>query len=290
MTTGTLAPPASSRLLEVALIYADLGWPVFPCKPRGKTPITEHGLKDASTDLDQIGAWWDRTPDANVAIATGVAFDVLDVDVLERDEVGNVIGTPLDAWLPNDSPLIAGPTVATGKGAHVYFATTGIGNRAGVIPGVDWRGQGGYVIAPPSVHPNGAIYRFERGSNDPEYGVWTTLSPPAPWLFGLLKPKKQSFRSFGSSTTTSSAGAYARRALENECGRVMLAAEGTRNHTLNSAAFSLGQLVATGSIGVDEVIEGLLLAASRAGLDETESRATVASGLNSGALQPRSVQ
>jgi hypothetical protein len=291
VTAETLEAPPMSRMLRVALIYADLGWPVLPCVPRDKRPMTNHGLKDATTDHEQIREWWGRTPDANLAIATGVAFDVLDIDELYRDDDGNVIGTPLDKWLPDDAPILVGPTVATGKGAHLYLAPTGLGNRAGVVPGVDWRGSGGYVVAPPSIHPNGATYRFERGSSDPEYGVAAPLVAPPSWLYELIAPKPLQPRtvSVSNGPGRKNLDSWARTALEAECGRVSLAADGTRNHQLNASAFSLGQIVAGGGLDVNEVIDNLLVAASRAGLDEGESRRTIASGLDSGSKQPRSV-
>src|SRR5262245_41187168 len=66
--------------LRAALAYAGRGWPVFPCRPRGKTPATRHGCKDATTDAAAIAAWWGERPDNNVAIATGNGFIVLDAD------------------------------------------------------------------------------------------------------------------------------------------------------------------------------------------------------------------
>ncbi|MGB9112684.1 MAG: bifunctional DNA primase/polymerase [Acidimicrobiales bacterium] len=285
MTTALSPTATTGRVLKVALIYAERGWPVFPCKPQGKTPITEHGLKDASTDPDRIHEWWERTPDANVAIATGVAFDVLDVDGAEGFKALGQAIVPAtrsdDDWWPS------GPTVTTGKGAHCYFAATGLGNRAGVLPGVDWRGKGGYVIAAPSVHPSGTTYRFQFGSDDPDYGVNAPLAPPPPWLRDLLNARTSAIGLPGEPVRPSNVTAYGRRALEAECGRVALAAEGERNHTLNQAAFAIGQLVGAGALPVDPAADALGTAAARAGLDGYEAQRTIASGLAAGAKQPR---
>ena len=281
------ADATPGRLLRVALIYAAKGWPVFPCKPQGKTPITEHGLKDASTDPTQIREWWERTPDANVAIATGVAFDVLDIDGSQGFESLGFASVPVTQ--PDDDWWPSGPTITTGKGAHCYFAPTGVGNRAGVLPGVDWRGKGGYVVAAPSVHPSGEVYKFQFGSDNPEYGVHAPLVAPPSWLMDLLNARASTVDLPSQPVRRANASAYARRALESECGRVALAPEGQRNHTLNQAAFALGQLVASGVLTVDEVIAALMLAATRAGLDKEEARQTIASGLEAGAKQPRRI-
>ncbi|MBC8450731.1 bifunctional DNA primase/polymerase, partial [bacterium] len=68
-----------SKLLESALRYAELGYPVFPCTPGGKTPLTPHGFLGATTDTTEIESWWKRTPDANVAMPTAGLL-VVDVD------------------------------------------------------------------------------------------------------------------------------------------------------------------------------------------------------------------
>jgi hypothetical protein len=143
--------------LAAALRYASQGVPVFPLAPRSKFPLISaandgHGLHDATTDAAQIQAWWTAHPNANIGLRTGVAFDVIDldseaaVDALESARAGR--------------DRISGPVVATGKGFHYFVLPTGLGNRAGVLPGVDYRGAGGYVVAPPSVHPSGTRYRW----------------------------------------------------------------------------------------------------------------------------------
>lgn len=136
---------AAPRLAEAALTYAAYGWPVFPCKPGGKAPATKHGFKDATTEIEQIKLWWKQTPRANVALATGYYFDVIDVDAGGifnwadlRDDEG---------WLPD----VHGWSNTPGSGFHVLVAATGSGNGTAVAPHVDYRGLGGYIVAPPSV-------------------------------------------------------------------------------------------------------------------------------------------
>ena len=121
-------------LLEAAIEYAERGWPVLPIKPREKVPagsLVPHGLRDATIDAATIRAWWKRLPEANVGLATGIAFDALDVD---GDDGVRALGEAI----PLDGPTIDGPTVTTGTGVHVYVAVTGIGNRAGLVPHVNF--------------------------------------------------------------------------------------------------------------------------------------------------------
>jgi hypothetical protein len=271
--------------LAAALEYAERGWPVLPCEPRGKRPLgrlVPHGLKQASTDPDVIQFWFAAEPAANLGLATGVAFDALDVD-------GDAGRVALGEAMPAGAETVDGPTVTTGKGCHVYIAATGLGNRAGVVPGVDFRGQGGYVVGVPSVHPSGAAYLWHLGEDDPDFGARAPLRPPPAWLLALLQKPTAAPVTPGVDLTGSRAGTYGRRALESEVGKVLLAHRGERNDALNKASFALGQLVAGGVLGVDEVADALLLASERVGLEVTEARLTIASGLRSGAAQPRRV-
>jgi hypothetical protein len=274
-------PAGPGPMLEAALDYCSRGWPVLPCEPRGKRPagaLVPHGLKDASTDPDVVAGWWKAEPEANIGLRTGVAFDVLDVD-------GDEGMAALAVEIPFDAPTVDGPTVTTGKGAHVYVAVTGLGNRAGILPAVDWRGKGGYVVAPPSVHPSGAAYVWKCGEDDLAFGANAPIRPAPAWLLDLLNRRPATaLLPNGRSTSTS---AYGRRALEAECGRLALAPEGQRNHTLNAAAFALGQLVASSALSADEVIVSLVEVARRIGLTDTEVEGTIESGMTAGLRSPR---
>ncbi|WP_245557905.1 bifunctional DNA primase/polymerase [Nocardia thailandica] len=152
------APP---RLGEAALVYASWGWPVFPLKPGDKAPMTRHGFKDATTDPAVIRRWWSAAPGANIGLPTGHAFDVIDVDPA---------GWP--AWremvAADALPPVHGLVCTSRAGLHAYVEPTGGGNLAGVRLGIDYRGRGGYVVAPPSVRPG--------------VGTWFWRSKPSPVL------------------------------------------------------------------------------------------------------------
>jgi len=166
-------------MLQAALWYADLGYPVFPCAPGQKTPLTEHGLLDATTDAEQIERWWTEHPSANVAIRTDgvVAIDIDGAD---------------NPWL-SDEPeklreLACAPTSLTPRGGrqHLFRQPEGRAwrNTAGQLaPHVDTRANGGYICVTPSV-VNGKPYRWADGPSlhiPPEQ-----LPEPPAWLTALL--------------------------------------------------------------------------------------------------------
>jgi len=143
-------------LVDVALEYAERGWYVFPLVAGGKTPLTAHGLKDATTDSEQIGEWWTRWPDANVGIATGRGSDLVVVDVDPRH--GGTLASLGE--LPRTARVRTG-----GGGWHLYFRYPqgeDVRNSSNkVAPGIDVRGEGGYVVAPGSLHESGRRYEWE---------------------------------------------------------------------------------------------------------------------------------
>ncbi|KMW21587.1 bifunctional DNA primase/polymerase [Enterocloster citroniae] len=156
------------NMKQWALHYAGMGMAVFPIKPRSKQPLTDHGLKDASKDPAQIESWWSRWPTANIGIATGAVSGglvVIDLDV-DKDKDKGIDGrVTLREWeaehekLPNSTWL-----AITGRGGYHYFYhdTSTVRNRTGIYEGIDIRGDGGYVVAPPSIHPNGNTYEWEQ--------------------------------------------------------------------------------------------------------------------------------
>ncbi|GAA4924487.1 bifunctional DNA primase/polymerase [Actinoplanes utahensis] len=273
--------------LTAALAYARHGIPVLPvhtpdlggacscdrgarCERPGKHPRLRHGLTEASTDPHQIRLWWTFWPRANVGLRTGVVMDVADVDSPEGWRgLRHVLG--------GDTP--AGPQVRTGSGGrHLWFRPTGYGNRVRLLPGVDWRGAGGYVLAPPSRHASGAVYHWIRRPA-------VTLPPGPPRLRELIAGPPPP-PAGGPARTLTHPDRYAEAALDAEVGRVARAVEGTRNDTLNRAAFALGRLVGAGLLDEAEVRWELTAAALQAGLGWSEIRGTLRSGLTAGRRQP----
>lgn len=158
-STGAAAPVA------MALAHAARGWPVFPCVD--KRPLTPHGVKDATLDPSAIAAWWRARPGAAVAIATGRAGGLVVLDVDPRAG-GDESLRELEGRLGG---LPGSPRVLTGGGGeHLYFRHPGdreVPNRRdlGGFRGLDLKGDGGYVIAPPSRHRSGREYAFDVGAH-----------------------------------------------------------------------------------------------------------------------------
>jgi hypothetical protein len=164
-----------------------------------------------------------------------------------------------------------------GGGWHLLYAPTGLGNRVRLLPGADWRGRDGLIVAPPSQHASGHPYRWVRTLTTtlPEVpaGLRRRLAPPAA-ARTTLPPAP---------TPAGRGGGYGRAALAGERAAVAAALAGRRNATLNRAAFNLGQLVAGGLLDAAEVQAVLLAAALEAG----NPQATIASGLRGGMARPR---
>ena len=139
-------------MLNHALAYAARGWRVHPLRARDKTPATKHGCKDATTDEAQIRRWWQMWPEANIGLATGYGWWVLDIDPEGMH------------WLEaNDLPVTIEATTGRGGRHLLYRLPDGVvvRNSAGIVaPGVDVRGIGGYIVAAPSIHPSGTRYTW----------------------------------------------------------------------------------------------------------------------------------
>jgi hypothetical protein len=164
-TVSTMRHVAAEPTLAAAAIrYANLGIPVFPCVPGGKQPITPNGFHDATSSARTVHHWWQRNPDANIGLPTGSNTGVLVVDVdvhsggsgFEAFERARAEGLA-DSW----GWLVRTPS----GGIHAYFPTAaGQEQRSWQVPAahVDFRGDGGYVIAPPSkVEVDGVMKTYD---------------------------------------------------------------------------------------------------------------------------------
>jgi hypothetical protein len=144
--------PRKTSLPRSAALYAEWGWPVFPLRAGQKVPATRHGFEDATTDTDQVAAWWRQNPAYNIGLATGRYFDVIDIDTPKKP--GHPTGYVALANMDDAGalPPVHGVVITGRGGKHLYvLPVDGATNRAGIAPGIDMRAKGGYVVAPPSV-------------------------------------------------------------------------------------------------------------------------------------------
>ena len=157
-----------NEMLDAALDYAEQGFSVFPVVARGKRPLTRNGFKDASRDADQIARWWALYPNANIGIATGSrsgGLVVIDVD-LDAEKGKNGYDT-LQEWKMIHGGLPDTAQAVTGRGGlHLYFKSLhGYKCSANESLNIDIRAEGGYVLAPPSIHENGNAYKWVTDKN-----------------------------------------------------------------------------------------------------------------------------
>jgi hypothetical protein len=255
------------------------------CGQPGKHPLgalVPHGVKDATTNRARVLAWWTRHPQANIGLATGHRFDVLDVDGPEGAQAIRELAA-------THGLHSSGPLVRTGGGGwHFYLAPTGLGNVPPQgLEHVDWRGRGGYVVAPPSRHASGHPYQWVDGRD--------LGTPPGPVLVLLLDRLRirQLQRPTGPAQLPAAGDGpgdrYARAALAEELARVAAAPVGQRNRQLWESTRNLYNLVAVGALDHREVDQGLLEAAERCGLlaqEPRQTRRTVASGRQVGLAHP----
>jgi len=304
----------NNPLLDHALHYVRLGWPIFPlhnpnpdgtcscgdptCGPKqiGKHPRTSKGVYDATRDERQVQAWWRRWPNANIGLATGDPSGVWVLD-LDRSDALQVVEEHLQMRLPRTE------SVRTGRGRHLYWhhpEGLAVANRASLIrpeSGIDVRGTGGYVILPPSLHSSGSFYEWEPDGPDqgavgaPDALVALVQKNVEKPVLALVKPadavqgrdiaavvplhKKEDARH----------AKYLQGALDRAEAAIRSMPEGGRNDLLNKEAYSLAGL----GIPDEEIRRTLTSAALFAGLTQKEADKSISSGIRAGRGAPREI-
>ncbi|GAA0255773.1 bifunctional DNA primase/polymerase [Cryptosporangium japonicum] len=293
----TTTAPAS--LLDAALVAAARGWHVFPLRLGDKRPAVSGWEQRATTDADRIRRCW-ATGAFNVGIATGPSdLFVVDLDVPKPgtappiewqlpgvatgEDVLAVLAERAGAPLPYDTYTVATPS----GGRHLYFQhpdgpeLRNTAKRLGWL--IDTRAHGGYVVAAGSVL-DGRPYTVALEHPVELLPTWL-VQPLVPNVAGPVERPKIVV----SVDRGDRRAAYLASAIRHEADLVANAPTGRRNHVLFTAAVALGQLVAGGALSADMVTEALDQAANDAGLGSVEARHTIASGLRTGARNPRAV-
>jgi len=165
-----------NNLYKSAIYYIKKGWAVFPvhhlnngkcscgdknCSRIAKHPLTPHGFKDATTEVNKVNEWWIKYPSANIGIATGQISGIVVIDI---DTKSNGFAS-LEKLEAEYGLLPETITVTTGSGGrHYYFKYPNriLKNAVNIVSGIDFRGDEGYVIAPASMHANGNLYKWDN--------------------------------------------------------------------------------------------------------------------------------
>lgn len=183
---------AEKGMLEHALEFLQLGYPIFPvcspamgqhrhrnaaCSSPGKRPlIAWEPYQTRLPTINDVREWWSRWPQANIGMPTGKLSGIVVLDADSGDAKKLAM---------SEGGLDRTPAVFTGKpgGMHFWLAHPGeeVSNFARKRPGLDFRGDGGYVLVPPSLHASGARYRWVEAT------VGLTAAPVPPWLLALLR-------------------------------------------------------------------------------------------------------
>lgn len=256
-------------LRDTALSYAAHGWKVLPLRPGTKLPLVgSSGVKEATTDQAQIEAWWQEDPDRNVGLATGQGSGIVVVDVDSREALKNLKNRH------GELPTTA--TVKTRRGGHLYFRAPSepVRNSAGkVAPQVDVRGDGGYVVAPPSV------------VDDHTY-TWVDTTAPVD-LPGWVQDAPNTEPDEGSrSGNDGHSTPYGRAVLDGEVAQLVQTPEGGRNHALFQAAVRVFELVKADQLPHGTATGALTRAAKGTGLPQHEIDRTLGSAWERAEAKP----
>lgn len=312
------------NMIEAAQGYVSQGWKVFPLRPRSKKPLPgTHGKDDATSDPAQVQRWWQAMANANIAVACGAASGIIVIDLDAIDDTNAHDGQATwQALTARYGDTETRQQRTGGGGLQLFFLHPGagveIGNRAQLLPGIDVRGDGGYTVVGPSIHPDtGKAYEW---TNDIE-----PQQPPI-WLLGILfdddarlealkiampdeterlawskeswgkSPELRATQPAKDSPTGSTVSAdsdemqhWLSKTKESAYQAVASAPKGQRNAVLNREAYSLAGLIP--HISRDEIDRLMLMAAEKSGYvaDDGEAAvmAAIKSAIDSGSKAPR---
>lgn len=267
----------SSPTSVAARLLAAAGVPVFPCVPGAKRPLTAHGFHDASTAPGHVAGWWQRYPQANIGVPTGAPSGMVVVDV-------DVHG-PMSGYAAFDRAMRAGLVdgweclVETPSGGmHAYYPTADGVQRSwqAARAGVDFRGDGGYVVVPPSmvtVEGVAAGYRLRKVNTAP------ARTMDSERLRGFLDPRPASL-------PRSHADGPRATQVSRLAGWVATRSEGERNRGLFWAACRLAE----NNVPSADALDVLTAAAKITGLGEREITSTIRSAYRATGPKPSSTR
>lgn len=268
--------------------YRAAGIPVFPLKPNKKEPATPHGVKDASTDPDAHADLF--LQGCNVGMATGFVFDAIDLDgesavrgfADKLDPDGDYSFSDFERCARLFEERI-GPVVFTGHGLHVLCKVDPRRTNQSKLmifgnDGIDYRTRGGYLVAPPSIHPNGKAYHWFTGYFSP-----TAMAPEwLPLRRGEEAANEHTVIDFSSAKRNRDCSRYQQKVLEQNIETLARATKGARNHTLNTCAFNIAQVINGNDAFEREAFVTLTNTAAEIGLLPREIAETLESAFRAG--------
>ncbi len=292
-----------NKFLDAALEYAKRGYPVIPLN--GKVPAIPksaggNGINDATTDPIVINAWWQQYPNANIGLATGSVSGLIVVDVDRGD--GKSGEATLAALEQKLGRLPKTCCQISGNGFHLFFKSEDrqVRNRTNFFgPGVDIRGDGGYIVVAPSIHPDTKTpYSWYQNYGLLEFEPALAPNQLVELVNGVEKrPENPAAKSVATEplpTPGSIGQGYGTTALLDECAKVLAAPDGAQEETLNNAALKIGGLVAGGEIlrafaERELIAAGMAMTNHKASAPWTKQMVTkkVQHGLDDGAKEPR---
>lgn len=323
-----------NEMLEAALAYARMGWPVFPCSPSSKAPLTPKasapGKKDgghwlASLEEKKIRAWWKRWPKAMIGVPTGLRSGFVAIDLDPREHGADEMLASLRKWSTGGRALPACAVSRTRSGGlHLLFAmpaeTNEKGNPCGnknnlfkkiedvappIASHVDVRGEGGYIIVPPSRMAEGTGYEWEVEPDGalpelPErlrklilredgFGTGKRAAPERDDRLRSAATGGNAVQS-GNEAEDDAVAKYVAAALINQRRKAATAGQGERNQALYLAALALGNFISAGALSEGLVKRELRDAAAESGLSgddgEEATLKTIESGIEAGKAHP----
>lgn len=269
--------------LEFALFYAErLGFSVIPIKHKDKKPLIKwQQFQETPATPEQIREWWAKWPNANVGIVTGAVSNLV---VLDED--GPEGRAQIEANGGCD-----GAVVQTSKGRHFYFQHPGfvVRNFARKLPGLDLRGDGGYVAAPPSVHESGVLYD------------WTTdpirIDEVPEWLLEHLKeePKSSPLQLLpavnrehlnGAASSPDQARRFIEGCFRKELEKIAAVPDGEKHSQCLRSATYLAGYIATGQTSAEEIHDRLFVVIEPRAKDKKNASDTIRDGIKYGEAKP----
>ncbi len=273
------------------------GWSVVPLKPQDKRPaIRWRGYQETRANKNVVDSWLGQWPAANIGIVTGAISGIV---VLDVDGLDGMVSVSRLGMLPGRSPK-----VSTGRGVHYYFKHPGypVRNFAGVFPGLDFRGDGGYVVGAGSIHPNGSQYMWMVSPED------APLLDMPDWLLEIvtgegksahddeetpvshsepLEPVERTVSRANSKTVGEGGRGWALAALRKESAKMAAAVDGTKHERRRNSAIALAGLMP--AISEQEIFDALYINLGPSAEDKKNARDTIRDGIKYGAARPREI-